>query len=125
MPVVVTEVDDPGPLVQPLLPALGSSKVVLGLLAADSVDGHEVLEQPGSLGFVMDKQDMLGVVAVLAQAEEAAQPLVADLFVVLPDLVTAETSLPATYLAAVASRSIGGPADTVPLRRWQQFCQAG
>ena len=125
VPVVITEVDDPTCLVEPSLAMPGRPQILAGLQLAQPIDSYEMLKQLGPLAPVMDKQDMLGGVAVLAEHLEAAKKLIADLFVVLPDLVTAETSLPATYLAAVASRSRGGPADTVPLRRWQQFCQAG
>lgn len=125
LPIVMTEVDNPGPLVEPLLAVPGRPQILFGLLLAQPVHGHEMLEQLGPLAPVVDKQDMLGVVAVLAQAQEAAEKLIAGLFVVLPDLVAVETSLPAAYLAAVASPPIDGSADTVPPRWRKQSGQAG
>ena len=68
---------------------------------------------------------MFGVVTIFAQSLETTQPLVASLFVVLPDLVAVETSLPAAYLATVDSPSINGPADAIPLDRGEQFGQTG
>lgn len=124
-PVVIAEVDDPIALVEPLLAVPGRPQILAGLQLAQPIDSCEVLEQPCSPAPVVDKQDMLGVVAVLAQAEEAAQPLVACLVVVLPDLVAVEGALLATYLTAVASPPIDSSADTVPLRWREQSGQAG
>jgi len=48
-PVVITEVDNPGPLVKPLLQPLGGIQILLSLLAAQTVNGDEMPEQPLSL----------------------------------------------------------------------------
>ena len=42
-PVVITEVDDPIPLVETVLAALSRSQILLGLLPAQPVDNHEML----------------------------------------------------------------------------------
>ena len=113
-PVVISEIDNPLPLVEHLLQPLGSLQITLSLLNAQSVNSGKMLQQLRPLPTVTGKQDMLDVVAISTQGLETTKPLIAGLLVILPDLVAVQAFLPTAYTAAISGPVIDGPADTVP-----------
>jgi len=123
--VVIAVVDSPVLLVKLLLLLISFQQTGFGLLGIDAVNGNEVPHQFFVPRSVAAKQDMLDVVAVLAQGLETSKPLDAGFFLVPPDLVAVQAALPAANLAAVSNSLVNGPANTVPLPRWQQVSQAG
>ena len=70
VPVIITEIDNPIPLVEHLLQPLGGLQTILGLLAGQSVNSGEIPQQLCPLPAVMGKQDMLDVVAISTQGLE-------------------------------------------------------
>ena len=88
--VVITVIDFPVLPVESLLPLAGLLQILLSLFLADAVNGNEMPHQLFVPLNVAAKQDVLDVVAVPAQCREAAQPLDAGFFVVLPDFVAVQ-----------------------------------
>jgi len=123
--VVIAVIDCPALLVQCVLPLAGGPHVLIGLLRCQPVNGYEMPQQFCPSRVVAGKKDMLDVMAVLAQGLEAAEPLAAGLFVVLPDLVAVQPAFAAANPAAVSGSLVNGPANVVPVWSRQEVSQTG
>ena len=123
--VEVSEVDNPRSLVKNALATTGLLEKGLGLIAGQSVNGHEVLEEIGARTGIMDEGDVLDGMAPVAQGLEGAEPLVAGLGIELPDLVTVQPRLSAAGLASVSSAAVHGSPERVPVVARQELCQSG
>jgi len=109
LPVVITEVDNPAPLVKVFLPLVGGPKVFLNLIPGHAINGAEVLEQPLPDPVIARKGQVFDAVAVTAQGLKAPQPLVAGSLVILPHLMAMQLALPAAYPAPKAGIPVDPP----------------
>jgi hypothetical protein len=112
-------------LVQEALALYRGTKVWSAILRREPIHGQEMLDEPGPVGSIVDRGDVLDLVAIGAEGQETCQPLAASSCVVLPDLVAMQAPLGAADLATVVGLAVDGSSQVIPLGWGKKIGQAG
>lgn len=112
-------------LVEGSLASSCGDKLQLGLHRRQLIDNGEMSHQAGPSPRVADEEDVLDLVAILAQGLESSQVLIACSLVVLPDLMAMQMTSLAACLTAIVSLIVNGMSNAVPLAAGQQLGEGG